>query len=86
MKNNFRKLTGTVWAKLDNPIKSSTIFQSFDLFLVCCPLRRHSATICDVTTVQQLSNGNYGAAHKFHKILLFRKMYLPPTFTYAWLC
>ena len=37
------------------------------------PLRRHSATICDV----QLSDG---IVHKFHNILLFMKMYLPPTF------
>ena len=43
------------------------IFQSFDSFLVCLPLRWHSAAICDVTTVQ-LSNGT---VQKYHKILLF---------------
>ena len=46
------------------------IFQSFDYFLVCCPLRWHSgAIICDVTT-EQLSNGTtcmYTCIHKFHK-------------------
>ena len=49
------------------------IFQSFDEFLACHPLRWHSATICDVTTVQ-LSNGT---VHKFHKILFFMIIHLP---------
>ena len=48
------------------------ILQSFDSFIACHPLRWHSATICDVTT-EQLSNGT---VHKFHKILLFMKIYL----------
>ena len=39
-----------------------------------------SATICDVTTVQP-SNGT---VHKFHKILLFMKIYLPPTFIFTY--
>ena len=40
----------------------------------------HSATICDVITVQ-LSNGT---VHKFHKISLFIKMYLPSTFIFRY--
>ena len=45
------------------------IFQSFDLFLICRPLRWHFAIICDVTTVQ-LSNGTL---HKFHKLFTFHE-------------
>ena len=76
MENGFRNLTANVWATLDNPIERAMIFQSFDQFLVCCPLMWHSATICDVTTVL-VSNWT---VHKFHKILLFMKTYLPSTF------
>ena len=52
------------------------IFQSFDSFFVCRPVRWHSATICDVT-IEELSNGT---VHQFHKMLLSMKMYLPSTF------
>ena len=54
------------------------IFQSFDLFLVCRPLKWHSATICNVTTVQLPI---IGTVHNFQKNLLFIKyIHLPSTF------
>ena len=70
---NSKKL-GQIWIIQSRAI----IYQSFGKFLVCRPLRWHSATFCDVTTVQ-LSNGSDGTVHKFHKILLFMKRHLPST-------
>ena len=79
MENVFRTLTAKVWSNLDNPIKSydfSKFFNYYYCLLVCRPLRWHSATICDFTTVQ-LSNGT---VYTFHRFLLFKKIHLPSTF------
>ena len=78
----FRNLLAKVWANLDNPIKNYDFFFfkvliNF-LYAALSPLRWHSATICDVTTVQ-LSVQLYTN----FKILLFMKMYLPPTFIHV---
>ena len=68
----YQQIFGHIWI-----IQSrAMIFQRFDYYIVCRPLRWHSATICDVTT-EQLPNGT---VRKFHNIFLFMKMYLPPTF------
>ena len=85
----YRKKFGEIWI-----IQSrAMIFQSFDYFLVCCPLRWHSgAIICDVTT-EQLSNGTTCIlVHIYTNFTtFFMKMYLPP-FSYLgmlglwWLC
>ena len=70
MESDFINLIAKVWANLEQELFMSFIF--FFSFLVCNPLRWHSATVCDVTTVQ-LSNGT---VHKFHNILLkFMKIY-----------
>ena len=61
----YRNLTTKVWVNLDNPNKSYNFSKVWLIY--CHPLRWHSATICDVTTVQ-LSNGT---VHNFHKVLLF---------------
>ena len=45
------------------------IFQSFDLCLVCRPLRWHN-----------IATDYNGTVHKFHKIQLFMKIYLPSAF------
>ena len=76
MENDFTKQTAKVWANLDNPIKSYD-FSKCWLILVCRPLRWHSATICDVTTVQ-LSNE---AMHTFLQNFTFHETtYLASTF------
>ena len=69
MESDFRNLRakfGQIW-KIQS---RAMIFQSFDNFFLCRPLTWHSATVCDVTTVQLLN----GTIHKFHKIfpLLYR--------------
>ena len=47
------------------------IFQRFNYFRVCRPLRWHSSNICDVTTVCLKELYTH-----FYKISLFMKMYL----------
>ena len=81
MGNDFRHLTAKVWANLDNPIKSGDFFKVLINVLVCRPLRWHTVTICDVTTVQ-LSNGT---VHRFHKHFLFIKIYLPSILLYLYM-
>ena len=68
MENDFRNLTATVWATLDNPIKRYD-FSKFWLIYCMPPSRVHCDNICDVTIVQ-LSNGTL---HKFHKIITFHE-------------
>ena len=46
------------------------IFQRFDSFRVCHPLRWYSSNICDVTTVQLSNNGT---AHKFLQNFTFHE-------------
>ena len=67
MENGFTNLTAKVWANYDDSRAMVFFFQSFGKFLVCRPFRRHSATICDVTTIQ-LANGT---VQKLKKYIIF---------------
>ena len=71
MENEFRNLTAKVWASLDNPIKSYA-FSKFWLFLY---VGLWGDTLLQYVMSQQHKCRMELHVHKFHKIVLFMKIY-----------
>ena len=76
MEDDFRNLTGNVWANLSNPIKRYD-FSKVSLILCMSPL---SGGTLLISVMSQQYNCLMELYTHFYKILLFMKMYLPSSF------